>query len=201
MKYNFDRSKPFYPLVMTYFAQMHGLKEICAIGALVAVNGTRDFVIPARYGDAAKEIETGIKSLLKPLNLPVTGDTETLDVSVEFVAEEMARNAGYLLIFQVKAASVCLAMAHEMTKDKPYRGNGAKWEFLRHCRNAISHNGKWDFRNGEPKMMAEWRGIKLEAAMQGEPLFVQADGTGYLKLGDPIALLWDIETENPSMTF
>jgi hypothetical protein len=200
MKYNFDRSKPFYPLVMAYFAQMHGLKEMCAIGALVAAKGTRNFVIPTLCGDAAKEIEEDIKGLLKPLNLSVTGETETLDVSVEFVAEEMVLNAGYLLNFQVRAAYACLAMAHEMTKDKPYRGNGEKWEFLRHCRNAISHNGKWNFQKGEPKRLAEWRGIKLGAAMQGEPLFVQSDGTGYLKLGDPIALLWDIETENPNMT-
>ncbi|GJQ24148.1 hypothetical protein BIY37_08305 [Candidatus Brocadia sapporoensis] len=200
MKYNFDRSKPFYPLVMTYLAQLHGLKEICVIGVLVAADGKRNFVISSQYGDAGKDIETGIGSLLGPLNLAVTGDTETLDVSIEFVAQEMALNHGYLLDFQVRTASVCLAMAHEITKGKAYRSSGEKWEFLRHCRNAISHNAKWHFLNGEPLGGASWRGIKWKVAMHGEPLFAQADGMGYLKLGDPIALLWDIENENPNMT-
>ncbi|PKN18515.1 MAG: hypothetical protein CVU71_13595 [Deltaproteobacteria bacterium HGW-Deltaproteobacteria-6] len=200
MKYNFDRSKPFYPLVMSYLAQLHGLKEICAIGAIAVANGKRDFTIPSHCNDTRNDIETGIKSLLSPLNLAVTGDTEKLDVSIEFVAKEMALNHGYLLPFQARAASACLAMAHEITKYNACRTNEKKWEFLRHCRNAISHNAKWHFLNKEPINEAEWRGIKLEAKMHGEPLFVQADGTGNLKLGDPIALLWDIESEYPNMT-
>lgn len=201
MKYNFDRSKPFYPLVMSYLAQLHGLKEICAIGVLAATTDwKRKFDFSSLPQDNRLEIEDAINSLLGPLNLAVTGDNETLDVTVEFVAQEMVLNHRYLLEFQVRAASACLAMAHEISKDKAHRDNSEKWEFLRHCRNSISHNGKWHFLNKEPRRLAEWRGIKLEAVMHGEPLFVQTDGTGYLKLGDPIALLWDIESENPNMT-
>lgn len=74
---------------------------------------------------------------------------------------------------------------------------GGKWEFLRHCRNAIAHNGKWHFTGQEPKRTAKWRGIELEKKMHGYPLFVRTSGMGYLKLGDPIALLWDIEQEIP----
>ena len=200
MKYDFDRSKPFYPVVMSYLAQLHGLKEMCAIGVIAAANGKRNFTIPSQCNDAEREIATGIRSLLSPLNLAVTGDKETLDVSIEFVAKEITLNHDYLLPFQVRAASACLAMAHEITKYNACRSNEKKWEFLRHCRNAISHNTKWHFLNREPINEAEWRGIKLEANMHGEPLFVLADGSGYLKLGDPIALLWDIENEYPNMT-
>jgi len=42
---------------MTYLAQLHGLKEICVIGVLVAADGKRNFVISSQYGDAGKGIE------------------------------------------------------------------------------------------------------------------------------------------------
>lgn len=199
MKYEFDRSKPFYPLVMTYLIQLHGLKEISTIGVLATANIATSFAIPPEFGEQKKQLEDGIRELLGPLNLEVTGETERLDVSLGFVAQEMILNYGYLMNFQTRAASFCLAMAHELTKDKPYRGKGAKWEFLRHCRNAVSHNGKWHFQNGEPRNKSEWRGIKLKSTMHGQPLFLQQDGSGSLKLGDPIALLWEIENENPNI--
>jgi hypothetical protein len=199
MKYEFDRSKPFYPLVMTYLIQLHGLKEISTIGVLATANIARSFAIPPTFGEDNKELQDGIKGLLGPLNLAVTGEPERLDVSLDFVAQEIALNYGYLLNFQTRAASFCLSMAHELTKDQPYRDKGAKWEFLRHCRNAVSHNGKWHFQNGEPRNKAEWRGIELKPTMHSQPLFLQQDGSGYLKLGDPIALLWEIENENLNM--
>ena len=40
-------------------------------------------------------------------------------------------------------------------------------EFTRHFRNACAHDGKWHFRNGEPRARAELRGRSLEASMHG----------------------------------
>ncbi len=34
IQYLFDKTKPFYPIVMTYLISLHGLKEVAAIGAL-----------------------------------------------------------------------------------------------------------------------------------------------------------------------
>lgn len=45
--------------------------------------------------------------------------------------------------------------------------NNPLLEFTRHFRNACAHNGKWQFRNGEPRAAAVLRGLRLDAAMNG----------------------------------
>ena len=92
-------------------------------------------------------------------------------------------------------------MAHEITKDKPYRATDEKWEFLRHCRNAAAHNGRWNLVGREPRRPARWRDIKLGSDIHDRPLLKvkDSDSAGSLNLGDPIALLWDIEQDNPAI--
>jgi len=198
MRYLFDRAKPFYPIVMAYLIQLHALKEIPALGVLGSVRAWNLEQLPGTEAEH-EELRVSIDKLLSPLSLVTTGDHNRLDIPIDFVAKEFVNNLNYLIGHQILAALNVLVMAHEITKDQPYRVPDERWEFLRHCRNAAAHNGNWYFLNGEPRRPAKWRGIDLDPAMNGQPLLKGPDGNGSLNLGDPIALLWDIEHENPGM--
>jgi hypothetical protein len=80
-----------------------------------------------------------------------------------------------------------------------FSDGGPLWEFLRHCRNAAAHNGKFYFKKGQPDKPAEWASIKLEASMHDLSLFDLPKVKGLLSVGDPIALLWDIEQAYPNL--
>jgi hypothetical protein len=199
MKYNFDRAKPFYPIVISYLIALHAIKEMAAIGAL---GNNRSWNFDALSGTAVdrQHLQDSIQKLLGPLELSVTEEPKRLNIPIGEVAKEFVDNHSYLLEYQIRAALSILVMAHETTKRKPYRDNGELWEFLRHCRNAAAHNGKFHFENGEPRHRAKWRNIELQSSMHGEPLLTQPDGKGYLKLGDPIALLWELESSYTAIT-
>jgi len=181
---------------MAYLIQLHALKELAAIG-IFGSKRSWSSAEDVQNDSAFKELRAAADLLLRPISLAVTDDSDRLEVSVDFVAKEFVENHAYLMEYQVRAALNALVMAHEVTKSKDYRTTDEKWEFLRHCRNAAAHNGCWLFRKGEPKHPAKWRAIELSSAMHGQPLLIQANGTGSLNLGDPIALLWDIERDNP----
>lgn len=197
MRYHFDRSKPFYPLVMSYLLQLHAIKEFAAIGTL---GPRRTWQLAQEIEEAEREgLQRSVTKLLGPMSLAITDETDRLDVPVEFVAKEFVDSHAYLLRHQVLAALSVLVMAHEITKEKRYRTVDEKCEFLRHCRNAAAHNGCWSFKHDEPRRPARWRSISLDPSLQGLPLLKGPDFTGSLSLGDPIALLWDIEHDNPAM--
>lgn len=200
MTYAFDRSKPFYPIVMTYVISLHGMKELAAVGASGIERLWKIVDQEASYRDVT-ELRLQMQKLLGPLELEVTGDAERLMLPVELSAKELVENSEYLFGQCVKSALTMLVAAHEVTKDKPYRDLGEKWEFLRHCRHAAAHNGCFTFRGDEPKRPAKWRTIELSNALHGQPLLVQRDGSGHLHLGDPIALLWELERDYPDMAF
>lgn len=167
---------------------LHAIKEIVAIGAL---GSNRSWRLDAVEGPAEdrQNLQDSIQKLLGPLELAVAEEPKRLCIPIDEVAKEFFNNHSYLLEYQVRAALNALVMAHEVTKGKPYRDRGERWEFLRHCRNAAAHNGRFFFKNGEPCYPAKWRDIQVVSSMRGEPLLSQPDGKGYLKLGDPIALL------------
>jgi hypothetical protein len=198
MRRDFDRSKPFYPIVMGYLLQLHAIKEIAALGALGSV---RTWDIQKLGGNSAEQstLQAQLNTLLGPLELMVSGEAERLTVPIQPLAKEFVENHAFLIKHQVQAALNALVMAHEVTKGKPYRTADKVWEFLRHCRNAAAHNGRWSFLNGEPRRPAEWKGIAVHSGLQGFALLRGEDGIGSLCVGDPIALLWELERDNPGM--
>jgi hypothetical protein len=108
------------------------------------------------------------------------------DAPLERLMRTMAVAAGDLLI-----------LAHAATET--YRDQGPLWEFLRHCRNAAAHGGRFNFNQAEPRRLAEWRGFRIERSMQGNPLIDTPGLRGFLDKGDPIVLLHDLETAFPKM--
>jgi len=142
---------------------------------------------------------TQIEKLLGPLELKTEQTNDALYVDGDDIAKEFVDNHQYLLSYYYRGATNLLVLAHEMTKYASYRDTGPLWEFLRHCRNASSHNGLFNFRSGEPSRPAIWGRFQLDNSMHGTPLFKGDTGIGLLSPGDPIRLLWDIEQAYPAM--
>lgn len=204
---HFNRSKPFYPIVMNYLIQLLGFKEI----ALLAVTGPRELSelidkvpvlknIPPDRDELIKKILDDLSKLAGPLQLRSEFQGGTIDVDVHEMAAEIAGNASYLAASFMNSAGSLLIVAHEINKDKTWHDQGPLWEFLRHCRNAAAHGGFFNLHHGEPKRPATWGSFQIKAAMQGAALFKGTDPNGILSPGDPIRLLWDIEQAYPTMT-
>ena len=70
-------------------------------------------------------------------------------------------------------------------------------EFLRHVRNGGYHGNRFNLHQDQPKHPAEWRGLQIDASLNGSPVFRSSkDGHGYfLNFGDPIVLLHDLSSE------
>ena len=204
---HFDRGKPFYPLVILYVAQILGFHELLLRGVLgardisvaTALKSLKHFnVSSVDSSETLAEYVESLRRLAEPLSLKCEFDGGRIGVDADEMAKELIEARDCLMPFIMRSAGSLLVLAQEITKDKPYRDKGPLWEFLRHCRNAIAHNGLFNLVNGEPRRIAAWSRFKLEPSMHGMPLFKDPNN-GLLSPGDPIRLLWDIEQAYPSM--
>ncbi len=197
---HFDRSKPFYPLVMNYVVQLLGFKEL----AIRGVTGPREFldvvkqipalgqIPPGREADAAA-VHDNLRKLMGPLQLRSEFLDATIEVDVDEMAREVTSNSHYLAGQLMRSAGSLLILAHELNKDEPWHDQGPLWEFLRHCRNGAAHGGRFHFLRREPRRPACWGRFQITPDVESTPVFKGGDGVGLLSPGDPIRLLWDIE--------
>jgi hypothetical protein len=209
----FDRSKPFYPLIVNYLVLLIGFKDIAARGAIRELNKitTGNSSIPfdeiikvdlnsiSTSEEELAKIKSGLSKLSGPLELKSEFQGDNIKVEIYDIANDLMNNFSYLGRYIMRSAGALLILAHEISKDKPWHDQGRLWEFLRHCRNAAAHGGLFTFKNKEPCRLAEWGRFKIEAILQGTSLF-KDEGEGLLSPGDPIRLLWDIEQAYPSMS-
>ena len=200
---HFDRGKPFYPLVMQYVIQLVGFKEL-AIRSVVAEPSVQEVVdritgLSPEKSAAAAEIATDLEKLLGPLSLRSSVKAEPLQVPVVDIATEVGSNTLFLGNHLLLSAGSVLILAHELCKDKSSHDTGPLWEFLRHCRNAAGHGGKFNFMHGEPRRPAKWETVEIVPGLQGSPLFKGRDGIGLLGPADPILILWSIEQAYPTL--
>lgn len=203
---HFDRSKPFYPLVMNYLVQLLGYKELAIRGFLGKRTISSDDIqrITPNFDNVEKsEIDSTLDKLQKligPLELKSEFQNDRIVIDPDEIAKELLEgNHEYFLSFYVRASFNIIVLAHEITKNTTYRDVGPLWEFLRHCRNAATHNGLFHFGRGEPSRLAEWGRFRIDSQLLGTPLFKGPNGQGLLSIGDPIRLLWDIEQAYPQM--
>lgn len=153
---------------------------------------------PPSLANGFREIEAGLRKLAGPLQLGSKIQGTPIEVPPDLIADEITDNNLYFLSFTMRSAGSLLILAFETTR--PYHDNGPLWEFLRHCRNAAAHNGRFRFNSGEPRRPAEWGNLRLQASMHDEPLFrVDQQTPGLVEPGDVIRLLWDIEQTYPNM--
>jgi len=204
---HFDRSKPFYPLVMHYLAQLIGIKEL-ALRGIVGSESLEALVdrIPALgavpAGNEAKvtEVRDELRKLNGPLELRSEYQDNHITIDIDDIARDVVANHLYLLSSTLRSAGSLLILAHEISKDTPWHDTGSLWEFLRHSRNAAAHGGVFNFLHGEPRQPTLWGSFVITAKLQGTLLFKDRAGAGLLSPGDPIRLLWDIEQAYPQMS-
>jgi hypothetical protein len=206
---HFDRGKPFYPIFVSYLIQIIGFKELAARGVIGPPYPNVEEIVrkidnSGAIGEAAQreiEIEEASKQLSKllgPLQLRSEFQNNHIVVEIDDIAKDIAANADYLSSYLLLAAGHLLILAYELCKT--YSDKGPLWEFLRHCRNAAAHGGKFSFKSSEPRRPAIWGHFQIESTLEGTPLFKEnVRDSGLFSIGDPIRLLWDIEQAYPNM--
>lgn len=201
---SFDRGKPFYPLVMSFLTQMLGFKEL-AVRGVIGQRSISDvmsqLVGPTAVSDQALgSLRQSLEAVMGPLELRSEFSANRITVDVDEMAREIAQNSTYLGESLLYALGAVFILAHEMSKDKPWHDQGPLWEFLRHCRNAAAHGGRFNLLNGEPRRPAKWGPFEITPSLQAALLFKRVDGSGILSPGDPVRLLWDLEQAYPQMS-
>lgn len=208
----FDPAKPLHGLVAGYLAQVHGLAHLTLRGIELSIRldllrradaPSLESPFPAidralsRLTKEELEQQAPLLGLLEsllgglelkssvgpPLLVELDGTATHFLASAASIVPSMGRYAGNLLV-----------LAYEVVKDVVgSRAADPVFQFLRHCRNAASHNGLFELRQGQPDKPAAWSGLDILAAMHGTRLFKDDDGCGLLLPGDPIRLLHDVE--------
>lgn len=202
----FDPEGTFYPLIVGYLAQVHGFVELASRGLrhhldtlskedirqwLERVDGTQQARALRRVG------EGGITTLVSPIvlssqtNEPVAIDSDALS------AELFWRHNEPIKSFNLASAGALLILAWESTKE--LHDASELWQFLRHCRNAAAHNGRFTFRPKEPRHPAKWGDLEISKNLEATPLFVDPPDAGFMGLGDVVYLLAHIEAAYPRL--
>ncbi len=204
---HFDRHKPFYPLVINYVSQLIGYKELAVRGVIGPRSVDDALAAVTTIGTPSSQFEADraafrkdLAKIVGPLQLRSEFLSSTIAVDIDEIAREVAREHNYLAEHMLNAAGVVFVLAHEESKTKTWHDQGPLWEFLRHCRNAAGHGGRFNLLNGEPRRAAQWGPFQIAPSMKGTFLFKRPSAGGLLSVGDPIRLLWDIEQTYPAMT-
>jgi hypothetical protein len=204
--YQFQRNSPFFHMVLNYEVHLLALKEFGAAGVALSLKDLPDaeyqeVLADARIRGNAKLIERLKAALVEELYPPLVLVSEFADQRVTIDAlttmRELGANIGYLVDdLKLSAVSALLVHAYEATEKIHNHNHNTEplWEFLYHCRNAGAHDGRFTFRNGQPKHPAIWgRYIMSRETYEGMPLIPYKGTTGFFAPGDPLRLLWDIE--------
>jgi hypothetical protein len=133
--------------------------------------------------------------------LNVAAGGPPIEVPVGPIARELARNHSDWLPWLTPTLGSILMLAQEILIQQLSDAQRAQPipQFLRHVRNGVGHNGRWEFRGNEPRYAATWRTFTLDATMHGQRVFEDINGDRLLGPGDPIRLLWDIEQAYPNL--
>jgi hypothetical protein len=148
---SFDRGKPFYPLVMSFLSQLLGFKELavrgivghCSIDDVMSQLGAPTSVSDQSLASLRQSLET----VMGPLELRSELSASHITVDVNEMAREISQNITYLAESIPYALGSVFILAYETSKDKPWHDQGPLWEFLRHCRNAAAHGGRFNLQN------------------------------------------------------
>jgi hypothetical protein len=116
---HFDRSKPFYPLVINYVCQLAGIKEL----ALRWFAGDRDLDELMAKASALGRVTLNsdaelsalrekMRMLAGPLDLAAQGQSDALHIDLDELSRELAEHALYLLPLYLNSAGSILVLAH-----------------------------------------------------------------------------------------
>ncbi len=201
---NFNRSGPFYPLVIHYISSLHGVLELFSRAIINRVNSGKNNTqsIPNQNGELVNKFIQKILQgnfvptpLIANLELKSKFQSNTINVDSDEIAAEFFSNADYLLqYFSVSGASLIIN-AHSNILEKHTNDHDPLWQFLRHCRHAAAHDGViFDKYKDLIKLPAKWGEFDMSNYQKVQLFKKRTGGENYLlDPGDPIRLLWDIE--------
>lgn len=208
----FDPAKPFYPLVLSYLCQVHGFFELLSRAVYQRFERFCEQVRPSPHiprkqlialflltmdEPTRKDIERGLwggKSVLMWEPEPQSRTANGIKWDSGELAETLfVEHSETLKYFNRLSAGSLLILAWDRVPPK-HRGSPIG-QFLKHCRNAAAHNGAFHFKPKEPKNPAEWRTLTIVRAMQGDSLFADPPKPGFIRIGDVLYLLADIEKQ------
>lgn len=205
--FNFDRGGVFYPAVMSYWISLHGLFELLSRGMIRTVNEAAAGVLEGHEAEAARkyaafyadEADRTVTKIFDVPNLETTGDAKRVTPPTpDELTAEIFQSPDYVL-GRVTAGGNLLVAAAAAAEDF-FDHDDPMWEFLRHCRNAAAHGGRFRLKKyDQPKQKAEWRGLEITAGLERTKLFKDGTGEGLLAAGDPFLLLLDLEKKHPQM--
>jgi hypothetical protein len=205
--YEFQRSSPFYPLVTNYIVLLLGFKEFTAAGIALAIqrlpaDERANLLEDARAKGNSEVVERLASAtpteLHPPLELVSELENHKIRIDAEETMLELMQNASHLISF-LKRTAMSSLLIHAYEATEPFHDRTPLWEFLRHCRNAAAHGGRFNFQHGEPRRPATWGRFRIDPSLQGTCLAATEEAAGLLAPGDPLRLLWDIEQANPHM--
>lgn len=205
-EFKFDRAKPFYPYVVNYVINYHGILELISRKFYDIIKKEksdgrdcddvvkRQNVVEEKHVKFIREIYT--KNLeptifIGDLALKSEQRKSQVEISISEISSDIYDNHMYLLPLQLKAGGMLLIMAYELTKDT-YDNKDEIWNFLYHCRNAAAHGGHFNITNIK-RFPAKWGHLEITTGMNGENLFKDDKKVGLLSPGDPLYLLYDLE--------
>jgi hypothetical protein len=213
MKLEFDKNKPFYPFVMNYIVSVHGMLEIIARSAyeIVRLNKSKGVSLADLQIDQTEDSKQ--KEFLRHIyegNLVPTllfGDlslrSEKLNEYIKYPIDELVKevyiNHPRILEFSKTSAQMLIISAYQITPEIISKNKSDElWNFMFHCRNASSHDGKFKIapsKNAQERFPAKWHNFEIVNSMNGKPLFKNTltDTDGLLSVGDALCLLHDIE--------
>lgn len=202
--YEFQRSSPFYPMVLNYTVLLLAIKEFGAAGIALHLKSLPDAGYQKELAEAKiqgnVELVERLKSasveeLYPPLILVSEFQDQHINIDAFATMGELGTNIGYL-VDDLKLSAVSALLVHAYEATKKIHDKGPLWEFLYHCRNAGAHGGRFTFRNDQPKHTAKWgRYILSRATHEGMPIIMHKGITGLFGPGDPLRLLLDIEQQ------
>ncbi len=200
---NFNPQKPFFGLVYTYLCAVHGNLELISRGFTKATHnvagypGAIEKLSAMVNGQTTKDrlsvmAEGKVTTLLCDLALRSKANSQHIALDIDELAD-IAANQQSLVIeeFATQAAGSLLVLAWDTTAES--HTCEPEWEFLRHCRNAAAHNGRFHFLHNEPRRLAIWRGLEVKNELEGRNLFRVNEGDPFLGPGDVLVLLSDLE--------
>lgn len=205
--YQFDRGSLFYPLITNYIVLLAGFKELGAAGVALRMKELPESEIQKLLSDAENKgnidlvrrlMAANPVELYEPLEMMSEQSNQKVKIDLTLIMRDLAQNAPFLVQrLAPTAMGGLLIQAYESTSD--HHDRNPLWEFLRHCRNAAAHGGRFHFRNGEPRRLAEWGRFRIEPSLQGTYLAARPERPGLLAPGDALKLLWDIEQAYPAI--
>lgn len=203
----FDRSKPFYPFIMAFYSSLHGYLDLISRYAVDEVARIDTLGAPSldviRSLDPIKFVSASKTPYLLSNTLSLDAQVgKDVEINWDELAQELYVNANYVLSTAIESALRMLMLSCYEVAKFAYNDLDEVWRFFKHCRNAAAHNGKFDLRTYDdgpvitPGKPARWVSKEIFMYMNGDPLLIDQGGkAAFLKLGDVLRLIHDIETK------